>query len=77
MKDTLIQQGFDLLLYGMGTVFVFLALLVIATMIMSSVVAKLPAEEMVEAPKPGAAKPTVDAKLMKIIQAAIDQHRKQ
>lgn len=76
MRDALIQQGFDLLLFGMGTVFVFLALLVVATLIMSSVVAKLPAEELAEAPKPVASKPAVDTRIMKVIQAALDQHRK-
>ena len=76
MRDTLIQQGVDLLLFGMGTVFVFLAVLVVATVIMSSVMAKLPAEEVAQAPKPAAVKPAVDARVMKIIQAAIDQHRK-
>ncbi len=76
MRDTLIQQGFDLLLFGMGTVFVFLALLVVATLIMSSVVAKLPAEELAEASKSVASKPAVDTRVMNIIQAALDQHRK-
>jgi len=52
MQDTLIDQGFSLMLYGMGTVFVFLTILVIATGLMSKLVNKIVPEE---AP---AAKPT-------------------
>jgi len=37
-KDTLIDQGISLMLYGMGTVFMFLTILVFATGLMSKLV---------------------------------------
>lgn len=36
MQDNLLQQGIELMLFGMGTVFVFLALLVLITTAMSA-----------------------------------------
>ncbi len=45
MQDTLIDQGFSLMLYGMGTVFVFLTILVFATWLMSTLVNKFVPEE--------------------------------
>lgn len=45
MQDNLIDQGLNLMLYGMGTVFVFLTLLVFATTLMSRVVNRLVTEE--------------------------------
>lgn len=36
--SALISAGLDLVIYGMGTVFVFLALLVLVTMVMSALV---------------------------------------
>ena len=41
METTLIDQGISLMLYGMGTVFVFLTILVFATTAMSRVVNRL------------------------------------
>jgi oxaloacetate decarboxylase gamma subunit len=38
MEPTLLDQGVELMLYGMGTVFVFLAILVVATISMSALV---------------------------------------
>ena len=38
MQTSLIDQGLDLMLYGMGTVFVFLTILVFATALMSRIV---------------------------------------
>ena len=40
MQDTLIDQGLSLMIYGMGTVFVFLTILVFATGLMSKLVNK-------------------------------------
>jgi len=45
MQDTLIDQGFSLMLYGMGTVFIFLTILVFATWLMSTLVNKFAPEE--------------------------------
>lgn len=55
MQDTIIDQGFSLMLYGMGTVFVFLTILVFATGLMSTLVNKFSPEKAVEpkkTPKP-------------------------
>lgn len=40
MQETLIDQGISLMIYGMGTVFVFLTILVFATSLMSKLVSK-------------------------------------
>ncbi len=40
MQDQIINQGVELMLYGMGTVVLFLALLVVATGLMSHLLAR-------------------------------------
>ena len=40
MQNDLMQQGIELMLYGMGTVFTFLALLIVATTLMSAVITR-------------------------------------
>jgi oxaloacetate decarboxylase gamma subunit len=78
MQQTILQQGVDLMLFGMGTVFVFLTVLVIATTIMSRVVGRFfpdaPEPELTSSP---AAAPVGvnDPKLIAIIQDAVNQHR--
>jgi oxaloacetate decarboxylase (Na+ extruding) subunit gamma len=67
MTADLLEQGLELMLIGMGTVFVFLILLVAAMNLMSWLVAQLPAA----APAPGVAAQDVAA-----IAAAIRMHRK-
>lgn len=72
------QQGIDLMLYGMGTVAVFLALLVISTVLMSKVVQRYFADDEEPATPARAAdtgQEVVDARLLQIIKSAIDQHR--
>ncbi len=78
MQENLWHQGVDLMLFGMGTVFVFLTLLVIGTMLMSSLVSKFFAEE----PEPelvpianGNGAAPVGKKTLAIIQAAVQAHR--
>ncbi|WP_096087726.1 OadG family protein [Agaribacterium haliotis] len=80
MEADLIQQGVDLMLFGMGTVFVFLSVLVVSTTLMSNVVTRFFPEAEVPEPGPtapaanaGAAK--VDARTLAVIQEAIYQHR--
>ncbi|GAA6152373.1 OadG family protein [Pseudoteredinibacter isoporae] len=78
MSASLVQQGIDLMLFGMGTVFVFLTLLVIAVNIMSTVIQKyFPEAEPEATPTPASPAPAQvnDPKLIAIIQAAIEQHR--
>ena len=78
MDSALVTQGLDLMLYGMGTVFTFLTLLVGITTLMSMVVNKLvvEVEEAPAASLPSATAATVEPRIAKVIQAAIDQHRK-
>lgn len=78
MQDTLMQQGTDLMLFGMGSVCVFLTLLVIATGIMSSIIQRFFPDPVVPlAPSKASAPAGVDdPRLLAIIQAAIDKHRK-
>ena len=47
MQTTLIDQGLDLMLFGMGSVFSFLLLLVLATRVMSLLVNRWLPEELV------------------------------
>jgi oxaloacetate decarboxylase gamma subunit len=78
MESTLITQGMDLMLYGMGTVFTFLTLLVGITSLMSLVVNRLVPEEaeVVSASAPlAASQGSVEPRIIKAIQAALDQHR--
>lgn len=78
MQSVLIEQGLSLMLYGMGVVFTFLTLLIFATTGMSKVVQRwFPEKEEPIAPtrkKPGSTG-TVSPLTLKIIQAAIEQHR--
>ena len=75
MQETIVQQGVDLMLFGMGTVFVFLTILVIATTIMSRVVGRFFPEADKPALPVAAAAGQVDARTRAIIKAAIDKHR--
>ncbi len=71
----MIEQGLDLLLFGMGTVFIFLTLLVIVTISMSAIIRRwLPEEELdhLSSPKRHTA---VDERIVSIIQAALAKHR--
>jgi oxaloacetate decarboxylase gamma subunit len=65
------------MLFGMGTVFVFLTLLVAVTGAMSTTVSKFATPPVAEpaATAPSAANQAVDPKVIAVIQAAIDQHR--
>lgn len=76
MQNHLMQQGVELMLYGMGTVFVFLALLIVVTTIMSSLVQRF------VKPEPVAVPPTVlkdsgasDEQLIAVISTAIHKYR--
>jgi oxaloacetate decarboxylase gamma subunit len=77
MEASLIAQGLDLLLYGMGTVFTFLTLLVGITAAMSGTVNRFVQEDPEVAAAGSAVSPkgAVEPRIAKVIQAAIDQHR--
>ena len=80
MQSELVNQGVDLMLYGMGTVFVFLMVLIVVTSLMSSLVNRFAEPEqpaLVPAPatKAAAGGAAVEPRVLKIIEAAIAQHR--
>lgn len=79
----LLSEGLALLILGMGTVFVFLTLLVIVTTLMSSLVMKYapaaPAKGAAKVPAlslPPAAGAPAEQTLTAVISAAIHAHRK-
>ncbi|MEE8059246.1 MAG: OadG family protein [Pseudomonadales bacterium] len=77
MQQSLMQQGVELMLFGMGTVFVFLAVLVVTTAIMSSLLQRFIKPEPV-AVSPSAASNEAsgrDPQLIAVISAAIHQYR--
>lgn len=79
----ILAQSFELMVLGMGFVFVFLAILVVATNAMSRIAMKYFPEPVVQKPAP--ARPTanasqpgsgqVDATTLAVITAALKQHR--
>ena len=80
MSNSLIDQGFNLMLFGMGTVFVFLTILIFATGIMSKVITRyFPEKIEVIAPRKkksaALAGSPIAPSTLKIIQLAIEQHR--
>jgi oxaloacetate decarboxylase gamma subunit len=73
VDDNLIGQGLELMLFGMGTVVVFLTLLVFITSAMSKLVERFsPAPAT---PPPGTGRPPEDAALLAVISAAVHRHR--
>lgn len=74
MNSLLISQGLDLLLYGMGTVFIFLTVLVVVTTFMSATVNKI-AHSQPQEVATDASHAQVEPRIVKVIQAAINQHR--
>lgn len=79
MQSSLFQQGLDLMIFGMGTVFIFLTLLVICVYVMSKLIGTFFAEEEVHVSE--ITKPvkfsigSVDPSVLAVIQDAIYQHR--
>jgi oxaloacetate decarboxylase gamma subunit len=77
MQENLIGQGLELMVFGMGTVVLFLCLLVVATGWMSWLIARFfPEPEAPELTRPAAVAPMPgDPRLVAIIGAAIHRHR--
>ena len=46
MREQLLQEAFNLLVYGLSTVFIFLCLLIFLTIIMSKIVLSIEATEV-------------------------------
>jgi oxaloacetate decarboxylase gamma subunit len=85
MSDALWTQAIDLMLFGMGSVFIFLGLLVVVTVIISKTISRLFPEQSVSPVPKSALSPTlpqathqnVEPEIMSAIKAAIDKHRAQ
>ena len=75
MSASIVDQGVELMLFGMGTVILFLGLLVLATTLMSRMLVRyFPEPE--PAPARVAGTPVAgDSELVAVISAAIHQHR--
>ena len=81
MTDDIVAQGLELMLYGMGTVVIFLALLVLITTVMSRVVTRYFPEPLVPASSPAPKSPArtpagaIEGEVVAAITAAVRQHR--
>ena len=75
--DNLLSQGFELALFGMGTVFVFLALLIVATKLMSALVLRYGSAASASPVEAVARDPSISdpGRLLALITAAITQHK--
>lgn len=76
--DNLISEGLSLMVYGMGFVFVFLTLLVIATNFMSKLTTKYLPEPVAVPKAKRAARPAASAnsdEVLAVISAAVHHHR--
>ncbi len=79
MQDSIIEQGVDLMLYGMGTVVVFLAILVVSTELMTWVIRRFFPEPEAPQVDKGTSEDSqissLNSRTLAIIKAALDQHR--
>ena len=76
MQQDIVGQGVELMLYGMGTVVVFLALLVVATTAMSAFVGRyFPEAEKAAVAAGKSVSAPADNELVAVISAAVHQHR--
>ena len=80
MQDELLVQGLNLLVLGMGVVFVFLALLVVATSVMSKLIQHylpepIPASISIEEVNTSNQQTLPNEKILAAIKAALEQHR--
>ncbi|MCZ6828364.1 MAG: OadG family protein [Gammaproteobacteria bacterium] len=73
VQENLIEQGLELMLFGMGTVVIFLSALVLATNLMSALVQRFVPPPPEPTPEVGASLP--DTQLLAVISAAVHQHR--
>ena len=78
MQETLMSEGVDLLITGMGTVVIFLAVLVVLTTIMSHLIMRYLPDPVIEIPskiKPIHSSQPVDPLTLQILQQGVNAHR--
>lgn len=76
MSGSILDQGLNLMAFGMGTVFVFLTLLVIATSMMSSFIGKLfPEAEQESKSSASSVEQKDEQQIVSAIMAAINLYR--
>ena len=76
MTGGILDQGWNLMAFGMGAVFVFLTLLVIVTSIMSAILGKcFPASHYGQESAAASQKQQADQQTVTAIMAAIKHHR--
>ena len=76
VESGLVSQGLELMIFGMGVVFVFLTMLVFVTGFMSALINKLaPEVEAPATPEPTTSSTGVDPQLLNVLSAAIKEHR--
>ncbi|PIE42932.1 MAG: hypothetical protein CSA50_07870 [Gammaproteobacteria bacterium] len=76
MTESLMSQAVDLMIVGMGFVFIFLIILIGATTVMSKMAVRLEPAAPVVPPAPApASSPMSDPRLMAVISAAVAKHR--
>lgn len=77
--SSLLEQGIELMVYGMGTVFVFLAVLVVVTQGLSWLVQRFipgkAAPVVAKATPSQSVEPAVDDQLLAVITAAVKEYR--
>lgn len=72
----LMADGLGLMGFGMGTVFLFLVVLIFATTIMSALITKFAPEAPAAPAAPAMAQTTgVDPQLLKVLKEAVKEHR--
>jgi oxaloacetate decarboxylase gamma subunit len=81
MDNSIVSQGVELMLYGMGTVIVFLGLLIVITSAMSAIVNRYFPEAPVPAAVPAAGRKTgpavqAETEVVAAITAAVTRHRR-
>jgi oxaloacetate decarboxylase gamma subunit len=76
---SLMQQGIDLMLFGMGTVFTFLMVLIGAILVMSALIKLMAGDQLVNQPPTNArvsdSNKPAKGELIAVITAAIAQHK--
>ena len=76
MQGDIVAQGLELMVYGMGSVVLFLALLVVCTTVMSTTVNRFfPEPQPVRRPSRKTTPVERDEELIAVISAAVHQHR--